>query len=314
LLRIAEGKVDEAWQDLLASHGLGRLIARGGTLIEMLVGIAIDAITDVADVAFLDNAKLTSNQALACWEDLQKLPPLPTVADKIDLTERFVFLDIMMLTAHHGMAFLENLKDNSRPPKGNEFKARLFTRSINWDPALRNANRWFDRLAAGLRITDRTARVRELTAITQELMILKNQASSMGDFEKSLMSSERRGEMIGNAMIGLMIPAFNKLQDSAERCEQRHRNLHLAFALAAYQRDNGHYPASLEELAPKYLEKIPDDLFSEKPLIYRQEDHGYLLYSVGLNGVDEDGRGFGDDPRGDDLSVRMRVPKPRAKE
>ena len=68
----------------------------------------------------------------------------------------------------------------------------------------------------------------------------------------------------------------------------------------------------MDELAPTYLKKIPDDLFSEKPLIYRPEDKGYLLYSVGINGMDEDGRGYGDEPRGDDLSVRM-PPEPRDK-
>src|SRR5260370_534837 len=36
MLRVSEGKVDEAWQDLLACHRLGPLIARGCTLIEML--------------------------------------------------------------------------------------------------------------------------------------------------------------------------------------------------------------------------------------------------------------------------------------
>jgi hypothetical protein len=50
MLRVAEGKVDEALQDLLASHRLGRLVARGATLIELLVGLAIDQITNKADV------------------------------------------------------------------------------------------------------------------------------------------------------------------------------------------------------------------------------------------------------------------------
>jgi len=43
-------------------------------------------------------------------------------------------------------------------------------------------------------------------------------------------------------------------------------------------------------------------------LIYRLEHDGYLLYSVGVNGLDDDGRGPDDQPRGDDLSVRMPPP------
>ena len=40
MLRLGEGRTDEAWQDLLACHRLGRLVGRGGTGIESFVGIA----------------------------------------------------------------------------------------------------------------------------------------------------------------------------------------------------------------------------------------------------------------------------------
>jgi hypothetical protein len=319
MLRVADGKVDEAWQDLLACHRLGRLIARGGTLIEVLVGIAINQVANEADVAFIDHAKLTSKQVLACLDDLRKLPPMPPLADKIDLGERFMFLDTVMLISRQGTALLavnqgasslEDLGLNNRPLKGDQAKAKLFTRSVNWDPALRNANRWFDRYVVALRIMDRTARELELAAIDQDLKILKKQVADTGPFEMLSLGPQSRGEMIGNIMISLMLPAFDKIQGAMERCEQGQRNLHLAFALAAYQRYNRHYPAKLEELAPKYVESIPDDLFSGNPLIYRLVDKGYLLYSVGPNGKDEEGRGNNDEPRGDDLSVRMPMPKP----
>ena len=81
----------------------------------------------------------------------------------------------------------------------------------------------------------------------------------------------------------------------------------VAFALAAFKKDNGQFPARLDDLAPKYLPTIPNDLFSDKPLIYRLEDKGYLLYSVGPNGIDDGGHGQDDEPRGDDLPIRMPV-------
>jgi hypothetical protein len=309
MLRVTEGKVEDAWQDLLACHRLGRQVASGGTLIDFLVGVAIDQVASKADVAFLNHANLESKQAVACLEDLRKLSPMPGIPDKIDLGERFMLLDTMMLAARHGMQFV----GNGAPPKGNQFQARLFTRSIDWDPAFRNAKRWYDRFAAGLRLPDRTDRVEEMAAINQDLKLLKQQVANTGILEKAFMGPKDRGEMIGNILIGLMLPALEKVQSAAERCEQGQRNLHLAFALAAYHRDHGRYPAELDELAPKYLEKVPDDLFSGNPLTYRLEDKGYLLYSVGPNGADEDGRGYDDVPRGDDLSVRMPVPEPQAR-
>ena len=53
---------------------------------------------------------------------------------------------------------------------------------------------------------------------------------------------------------------------------------------------------------------MPGDLFSGKPLIYKPEGKGYLFYSVGANGLDEGGRWYDDDPRGDDPRVRMPLP------
>jgi hypothetical protein len=314
MLRLAEGNVDEAWQDLLACHRLGRLVARGAGLLELLVGIAIDMIANKADIAFLDYANLLSKQVLACLEDLRQLSPMPPVADKMDVGERFMVLDIIMLTARHGTPFLESMQEaNSTPPKDSGFTSRLFSRSVNWDPAFRHANRCIDRCVAALRITDRRACMQELAAVAEDEKALKHQAENAGLIENSLMGSAGRGETIGNVLVASLLPAYNKLQPAAERCEQSQRNLHVAFALAAYQHDHGRYPATLDELAPQYLDNIPDDLFSGEPLIYRLEDKGYLLYSVGVNGVDEDGRSYDDEPRGDDISVRMPVPEPRNK-
>ena len=83
-----EAKFDEAWQDLLACHRLGRLVARGATLIEGLFGIAIDQTASQADLAYIERANLTSKQVLDRLKDLQNLPPMPPLADKIDIGER----------------------------------------------------------------------------------------------------------------------------------------------------------------------------------------------------------------------------------
>src|SRR5262249_13364105 len=156
MLRVNEGKVDEAWQDLLACHRLGRQVASGGTIIELLAGIAIDQVACKADLAFLHHAKLESKQVLACLEDLRKLPPMAALADKVDLGERFMLLDTMMMTARYGTPYLQAMsEDKWAPDKGGQLKFQLFTRSIDWDPALRNARHWYDRFAAGLRLTDR---------------------------------------------------------------------------------------------------------------------------------------------------------------
>ncbi|MDR2440966.1 MAG: type II secretion system protein GspG [Planctomycetaceae bacterium] len=81
------------------------------------------------------------------------------------------------------------------------------------------------------------------------------------------------------------------------KMEALERLLDIAFALELYRHDHGQYPASLEELVEKYIEKIPDDPYTDgKPFHYDlelQPNTGYLLYSVGANGNDDNGIGWG---------------------
>ncbi len=61
------------------------------------------------------------------------------------------------------------------------------------------------------------------------------------------------------------------------------------FALRCFKIDHGRFPEDLEELVPNYLSELPRDLYSDDPLLYRQQEGGYLLYSVGENEVDNGG-------------------------
>jgi hypothetical protein len=177
---------------------------------------------------------------------------------------------------------------------------------------LRIANRWFDRVVAALRVKDRAAREKELGRIHEELKALKENAGNPADVIQALRrgkdSGKAVGQKMGEIMISLLMPAYNKLQPAADRAEQAQRNQYLVFALATYRADHGRYPERLDELAPRYLAEVPGDLFSGKALIYRPSRDGYLLYSVGVNGRDEGSRWYNDNPPGDDPRVRMPLP------
>jgi hypothetical protein len=315
MLRLREGKFSEAWQDLLACHRLGRLVGRGATLIEALVGIAIDAIASNADLAYLERAKLTAREVRQHLKDLQALPPLPPMADKIDLGERFMFLDCVQMVRRGGIGMLEGLSGGP-PPKKPDPKAMQALDRIDWRPAFLTGNRWYDRLAAALRVKDRADREQQLDKIEADLKDLKQQVSDPENLAKLLTAEPDKtvGQAIGDVMVTLLIPATRKVQQAYDRTEQGQRNLHVAFALAAYRLDNGRYPEKLDELAPKYLAAVPGDLFSGKALIYRPSETGYLFYSVGVNGKDDGGRWYDDDPPGDDPRVRMPLPELKRKE
>ena len=311
MARTAERDVDGAWQDLMACQRLGRLIGHSGTMIETLVGIAIAAIATNAQLTLVGHGPHPPERLRSWLADVRALPPFPPMADKLDLGERFMTLDSLtsvVATPHAGLVA------PGGPSKQPPFTDRLFTRSIDFDPAFRDVNRTYDRMVAAARLPDRSARKAEFAQIGDEFDQESQRRAGQSPLEKLTSSKGERGAAIGHVLLGLMLPALDKLQDAMDRAEQTHRNLVVAAALAAYRAEAGRYPASLDELAPKYLSAVPGDIFSGKPLVYRPTDGDYLLYSVGINGLDEGGRWTDDDPKGDDLRVRMPVPEPRPKE
>ncbi len=61
-------------------------------------------------------------------------------------------------------------------------------------------------------------------------------------------------------------------------------------ACRLYKSRTGRYPESLEELVPGILTEVPIDPFTGKPLVYRREGEGFIVYSLGSNQKDDGGR------------------------
>lgn len=62
-----------------------------------------------------------------------------------------------------------------------------------------------------------------------------------------------------------------------------------ALALVLYKKTHGSYPDRLDNTVPHFINEIPADTFSGKPLVYKKSDNGFILYSLGPNMKDDDG-------------------------
>jgi hypothetical protein len=312
MLRLGERRYDDAWQDLLACHRLGRHIGSGGTLIEKLVGIAIEHIVSQGELAYLEAARPDAKKCAACLEELRKLPPLPSAADSTDLCERLLSLDIVVLLAKKGPQAIPTYLLGGAVPPGYEELAKKVGDDVDWDSALRAVNEWFDRLTAAMRLKERPEREKQLGAFEKELKQLKASLSDPEKLGKLLLGKDAtpqtRGKVIGDIVVVLLVPGVRKVQLARDRDEQLQRNMQLAFALAAYRADHGAYPRKLDDLAPTYVPAVPGDLFASKAMTYLAERDSYLLYSFGPNGRDDQGRFYDDSPPGDDIRVRMPLP------
>ncbi|UCE40774.1 MAG: hypothetical protein JSV17_15210 [Candidatus Aminicenantes bacterium] len=64
----------------------------------------------------------------------------------------------------------------------------------------------------------------------------------------------------------------------------------IALACKIYKNQEGHFPENIAELVPGILEKEPLDPFTGDPFIYKLQEDGFIVYSVGSNEKDDDGR------------------------
>jgi hypothetical protein len=64
-------------------------------------------------------------------------------------------------------------------------------------------------------------------------------------------------------------------------------------ALRCYQAEQRQVPRDLGQLVPGYLGQVPLDPFSDRPMVYHPRGTSWLLYSVGMDRVDDGGHPVG---------------------
>ena len=88
----------------------------------------------------------------------------------------------------------------------------------------------------------------------------------------------------------ILSPAWEKIVVQHGRCLALVRWARAAIAVHRYQRDNGKVSDTLQDLVPKYINAVPQDPFSGKEMLYKHDQSGYVIYSVGENLKDDGGK------------------------
>lgn len=88
----------------------------------------------------------------------------------------------------------------------------------------------------------------------------------------------------------MLVPATDRIQSSADVAAQRCDAALIVLALELHRLRRGAYPERLDQLVPDYLPALPPDRFDGTPVKYRLEEGGPVLYSVGPDRKDDQGR------------------------
>jgi serine/threonine protein kinase len=117
------------------------------------------------------------------------------------------------------------------------------------------------------------------------------------DVFTSIPGSHLKWPLHSYPLTSLLLPHGPRLRQAVAEHETGVTLAVVGFQLKRYKNEHGAYPESLTALTPEFMTEVPLDEFDGKPLRYRREDEGFILYSVGTNLVDdggEDSRGAGD--------------------
>jgi hypothetical protein len=125
----------------------------------------------------------------------------------------------------------------------------------------------------------------------------------------------------GNILLEILCPDFGRAIERSYQIRADVQALVTIISSLRYENDKGSYPENLEELITTgYLKELPIDPWSDKPLVYKKTDEGFMLYSIGENFKDDGGEVIRDDDgrvqmwecKGD--AVFWPVPKPETPE
>ena len=258
LLRLRDGDVDGALEDSRTGLLVSQVLASEPVLLPFLVRLAVVSQS-------LDSAETI----------LSEHQPGPEIC----------------------RAFIQDLKtagdslgrDLSWAFKGERVVTR---RSLQTMPVASPALRW---LAGGLLPKIELGILKQLGPLVEvaetpypearaEMDRLRAEAYGLGK-RKFRIGGEAMGEVLGS----VLAPPMVRVKEEETKAEARIALAQLAFALTLYKAEHGTYPEALDVVAPDFLDQVPLDPFTARPLKYAQDDEGFFLYSVGLNGVDDEG-------------------------
>jgi hypothetical protein len=326
MLNLGEGRVAEALTDLLTIQRLGNLLEQDPLLLSSLLASAVSAYSFGAEVHVAHSAKLTAAEARRYCKELDRLGRFKRSAGKFEYPVR-------CLALHFVADFAKSQQPQDRllslfprriakaggfaPDEGRTALRRAIRNApnlnevVDWDFVLRRFNAWYDGAA-------RVAETRDPVMLKQNAAVFQEKSKVWYELppgppeflkRKTLSRNDRKqaSQWMAAVLLDRWQTSILQVRMAEERANAHRELVRVAFALAASQTDHGKYPDKLKMLVPRNLPKLPSDPFSHRPFQYLRSKTGYLLYSVGMNGVDDGGRSFYDRLAGylhDDIAVR----------
>ncbi len=287
-----QGRLQQSIEDCLAiaraaSHWQGK-----GKLVEQLVGMAISGLGHAEILSILASQKLSAAELQRLQEQLSQIYPGDYPLINME-GERLAFMDIVQRSftdggpgGGHLIPALWDDYTDLNPPSLDDRDKRLFMPLYT---------------AASMIHARRDATV----AKANEIYALQSEVARMTPYERHISNLKTADEIMYEScqnyrffLLGVFMPATDRISDIVYRGKTQHEATVAILAIQRWRLQKDQYPASLAELvAAGFLNELPMDPWSDKPLVYKKTDDNFILYSVGFNFTDDGGE-YGKDRSG----------------
>jgi len=265
--RLSKGDTTGAWQDTLNGIRLGEQLRTEPFLISQLVRIAILEINFQTYWEGQVNHQWSAEQLTAFQETFQSIDLLAGMESAIR-AERNMINHWFTSVAQGGtqtQGFDELISSLDFFPAfffySNQYQINRILTEI---------------ILPGIDVSNHRLNVHQFKKMEEEILDLK---SSFLPFR--------------HAIALLMLPGLDKYALKVSQTQAALDQSAIIAALERYRLAEGSYPEKLAALRPKFIAKIPGDLFHDQGLVYRiNEDNSFTLYSTGYNETDDGGEFF----------------------
>ena len=283
MLNAFNGNIESAFDDLLTCYRTGRHLKGPLSLIEQLVGMAIQGLSSGTATIILQNRQVDSELLKNFQADIEKLMAEDTfIADYT--TERFLALDFLQ------RCYTDNGSGSGHMIPGAVGKFPYFELG-DFDNVVLNYSQF---LAMAVVSADRDDMSREFEKFYSNAQRWAYKTpwqlhKENVDLEMGL-DKWSRIKRIRYWPVTVLMPAIGKVGELTYRNKAGIEALVTIVALLRYHQDNGRYPQNLNELVDTaYIRRLPMDPYSSQSLCYKKTDDAFILYSVGLNFKDDGG-------------------------
>lgn len=280
-LKAEQGRYEDTFDDVKTCYKFGQHLKDGATLIEQLVGIAIRALSvgtirDILSEYQIDSATLAELQ-----QDLERIIAKEDFVVSVKFEKLTKYDEIQRCFSEDrfggGHLCLEGLRrmDGLSPKLLDEKLSRVCAGALHilfTHPNKRQSKEMVDRLYAFYaKIAHKTPAQLRIEGINVE--------------------EEAETIIKGNILLEILLPALWRVNEIAYRVKADVEATLAIIALLRYKQDKGNYPNALDDLIQSgYLEQLSIDPWSDKPLVYKKTDDGFILYGVGSNFKDDGGQ------------------------